>query len=367
MVEGKPIVNFFRGMLYLSPALILLGIFTFYPLFNTFAISFLEEYNFMAQTDKFSGIGLDNYKFLLQGSWFAPAILNTMIIVFISVPLSLILSLLISVALNSIKSLKKILQTVFFLPYVTNTIAIGMVFAVMFESKQGLVNEFVRMCGGVGINWLGGNNKFGLLFEFVDFSNLESVARTFELSVFDKIASWGMPGLAAQLTQYSEIVGLSVLFDKIDFITPQYLTGLTVLMVYIIWNSLPFKILILLSSLQSIDKQYYQAAKIDGASKFKTFMNITVPFVSPQLFYLMITSFIGAWKEYSSIDAIFGTGGGINGKDNMATIVWHIYRFINSGRATQTGYAAAFAIILFVIILLFTALNRYISNKKVHY
>ena len=199
----------------------------------------------------------------------------------------------------------------------------------MFESRQGLINAFIKMCGGVGINWLGGNLDFGLLFDSVDFSFLP---------------------------------------DTLSFINPQYITGLVVLMIYIIWNSLPFKILILLSSLQSIDKQYYQAAKIDGASKIKTFFNITVPFVSPQLVYLMITSFIGAWKEDSSIDAIFGTQGGTLGKKwNMSTVVWHIYRFINSGKSDEMGKAAAFAIILFVIILLFTALNRLISNKRVHY
>lgn len=322
MVEGKPAVNFLRAMLYLAPSLILLGVFTFYPVFHTFIISFKEKYNYM--TGEFAGWGFGNYEILLKGGYLRPALANTMLIVFVSVPLSLILSLLIAVALNSIKAFKKVLQTVFFLPYVTNTIAIGMVFSVMFESRQGLVNAFIRMCGGVGINWLGGNLDYGLLFSNVNFG----------------------------------------------FITPEYLTGLVVLMIYIIWNSLPFKILILLSALQGIDKQYYQAAQIDGASKFKTFMNITVPFVSPQLVYLMITSFIGAWKEYSSIDAIFGEKGGTLGNArNMATVVWYIYAYMSGtlARSTSMGIAAALAIILFVIILLFTALNRYISNKKVHY
>ncbi len=364
MVEGKPIKNILRALLYLSPALIFLGVFTFYPLFNTVIIAFRENYEYMQGTH--SGIGLANFKYLLSGSYFGPALLNTMIIVFVSVPLSLILALLISVALNSIKSFKRILQTVFFLPYVTNTIAIGMVFAVMFESKQGLVNAFIRMCGGDGINWLGASKELGLLFSWFDINKIGQSAQLFESNFIQAVGNLGIVS-ADKLTEVSKYIGLGVLFDKIDFITPQYLTGLTILMCYIIWNSLPFKILILLSSLQSIDKQYYQAAKIDGASKFKTFMNITVPFVSPQLVYLMITSFIGAWKEYSAIDAIFGTTGGINGKDNMATVVWHIYRFINSSTSGQMGYAAAFAVILFVIILLFTALNRYISNKKVHY
>lgn len=330
MVEGKPVKNFLRGLLYLSPAIILLGIFTFYPLFNTILISFREKYNFM-RPELSGGFGFENYQILLKSNYFRPALLNTMIIVFVSVPLSLILSLLISVALNSIKSFKKVLQTVFFLPYVTNTIAIGMVFAVMFESRQGLVNAFIKMCGFGGIDWFGTNMEGAgaLLFQNVDFSFLPSI---------------------------------------LSFIDAEYITGLCVLLIYIVWNSLPFKILILLSSLQSIDKQYYQAAKIDGASKFKTFMNITVPFVSPQLVYLMITSFIGAWKEYTAVDAIFGVSGGTKGGGtNMTTVVWHIYNKISNGGSTGMGQAAAFAVILFIIILLFTGINRYISNKKVHY
>ena len=276
----------------------------------------------------FEGWGIGNYEILFKTTYLKPTLLNTMLIVFVSVPLSLILSLLIAVALNSIKAFKKLLQTIFFLPYVTNTIAIGMVFAVMFESEQGLVNAFIRMCGGIGINWLGSpvrdDSPLGLLFKGINLS----------------------------------------------IITPEYLTSFVVLLIYIVWNSLPFKILILLSSLQSIDKQYYQAAQIDGASKFKTFMNITVPFVSPQLVYLTITSFIGAWKEYSSIDAIFGTGGGrLNDPGSMSTVVWRIYQYVGGTRLTHTsmGIAAALAVLLFIIILLFTALNRYISNKKVHY
>lgn len=325
MVEGNPTKNFFRALLYLSPALILLGIFTFYPLINTFIISFKEGYNFMIREGKnYDAIGFGNYEWLMDADnpYFKQYLLNTSIIVFVSVPVSLILALLISVALHSIKAFQKVLQTVFFLPYVTNTIAIGMVFAVIFESRQGLANAFIRMCGGVGINWLGGNTDYELLF-----------------SSF-----------------------------KGTLINAQYLTSLTVLLIYIVWNSLPFKILILLSSLQSIDKQYYQAAQIDGASKFRTFMRITVPFLSPQLFYLLITSFIGAWKEYTSVVAIFGVNASSVGaqNNNMATIVWFIYQKTKV-RSDTMGQAAATAVVLFIIILLFTALNRYVSNKKVHY
>ena len=318
MVEGKPVVNFFRGLLYLSPALILLGIFTFYPLFNTFIISFKESYNYM--TGEFDGFGLGNYAELLPASFFRQSLLNTLIIVFVSVPLSLTLSLLISVALNSIKSFKRILQTVFFLPYVTNTIAIGMVFSVMFESNQGLVNTIITFFGGDAINWLGGSDN-GLLFEFA------SGNATFN---------------------------------------SQYFTSLIVLLIYIVWNSLPFKILILLSALQSVDKQYYQAAQIDGTSKTRTFMKITVPLLSPQIFYLLLTSLIGAFKEYTSVVAIFDQKAqSVGQRHNMATVVWYIYDELKS--KGEAGNAAAGAVVLFIIIMIFTLINKVVSSKKVHY
>ncbi len=248
-----------------------------------------------------------------EGNPFGKYLINTMIIVFVSVPLSIALSLLIAVALNAIKPLQKFLQTVFFLPYVTNTIAIGMVFGIMFESQQGLINTILNMMGRGHINWMGGNPSAGLLFNSQD---------------------W---------------------------------TSRIVLLVYIIWNSLPFKVLILLSALQSVDKQYYQAAQIDGTSKFRTFAKITVPLLSPQIFYLIITSFIGAFKEYTSIVAIFGTNASSVGSNhNMATVVWYIYNKIEAGGKTM-GYAAAGSVVLFAIIMFFTVINKIIEKYKVHY
>ena len=323
MVEGKKSINFIRGILYLLPAIILMGIFTFYPLFNTFIISFKESYNYMVGSYK--KIGFGNYAKLFQpGNSFFKFLINTMVMTFVSVPISI--TILIAVALNSIKSLQKFFQTIFFLPYVTNTIAIGMVFSIMFESRQGLVNSIIESLGGSSVNWLGGNPNAILL-------------------------------------------GTDVFKDT--FFGAQWFTSLIVLLVYIVWNSLPFKILILLSALQSIDKQYYQAAQIDGTSKFRIFSKITVPLLSPQIFYLLITSFIGAFKEYTSVVAIFGANAqSIGQENNMATVVWYIYSYIKGSNATSPGamgYAAAGAVILFIIIMIFTGIQNLISKKKVHF
>ena len=323
MVEGNKRKNFWRAMLYLSPAIILLAVFTFYPVLQTFVISFNYGYNYLLSGKGYfrpynmEGWGIQNYITIFsKGSPFLQCLLNTMIIVFVSVPISIALSLLIAVALNSIKPLQKLLQTIFFLPYVTNTIAIGMVFSVMFESQQGLMNTILNMLGHGSINWLGGNVEAGLLFN------------------------------------------------------NQFLTSLVVLICYIVWNSLPFKVIILLSALQSVDRQYYQAAQIDGTSKFRTFSKITVPLLSPQIFYLLITSFIGAFKEYTSVVAIFGeNASSVGSHNNMATVVWFIYDKIKGSGATgkTVGYASAGAVILFLIILFFTGINKIIEKKKVHF
>ncbi|MGM9873359.1 MAG: carbohydrate ABC transporter permease [Bacilli bacterium] len=302
--------NDWRAWLYLAPVIILLAVFTFYPLINTFGIAFLKDYKYLTQ--KSSGFTLENFGYVLgiigksAGGltlYFTDvvkyAIPNTLIIVFITVPLSIFISLLIAVGLNSISFLKKLFQTIFFMPYVTNAIAVGMVFSVIFD--------------GYGI-W---NHLFGLM-----------------------IPTYWLDMGASQVN------------------------AMFALCFYIVWHALPYKILILLSGLQNIDKQYYQAASIDAAGKVKTFMNITVPLLSPQILYIMITSFIGAFKEYSSVVGLLGKSGTVNGLYNMYTIVYYIYDTISSD---TVQYGCAAAVMLFVVIMIFTAIQFKVSSTKVHY
>ena len=306
--------NNWKAWLYLAPVLILVVIFLLYPLINTMFISITKEYKYATGT--YDGFTLENFGVILhlipymsddgaawETSFTSNAIPNTFIITFITVPVSIMLALIISVALNSIKAFQKFLQTVFFLPYVTNAIAIGMVFSVLFNDK-GLINYI-----------------FGL----------QSVSNN-------------------QPMQWISNAPTHV--------------AMVPLCLFIVWNSIPFKILILLSGLQGIDKQYYQAAQIDAAPKWKTFSRITVPLLSPQILYLMITSFIGAFKEYNSIVAIFGKRGEtLNGKKNMYTVVFYVYDNISGA----TSRAAAAAVFLFVIILIFTFIQFWVSSKRVHY
>lgn len=290
-----------KGWLYLLPAILFLGVFMIYPLIDVFVYSFEEGYNSASQT--FFGIGLYNYSYVLHDPYFLQALKNTFLLVIITVPLSIGLALLISAGLSSIKKLRNLFQTVYFLPYVTNTLAVGLVFMILFKKTaytDGLVNLM--------INWFGGKS--------------------------------------------------------VDFIDGPYWAKMFVLCFYTIWIVMPFKVLILTSALASVDQNYYNAARIDGTSKFRIFTRITLPLISPMIFYLVITGFIGAFKAYSDAVALFGTD--LNAAE-MNTIVGYIYDMLYGNSGGYPSFASAAAIILFAIVLTITCINLIISKKHVHY
>ena len=293
--------NMMKGWLYLLPAVLFLGFFMVYPLIDVFIYSFEEGYNSASQT--YYGVGLYNYRYVLRDPYFLQAVKNTFILVMITVPLSTGIALLISVALRSIEKLKDLFQTVYFLPYVTNTLAVGLVFMILFKKTpytDGLAN--------LVINWFGG--------------------------------------------------------ESIDFIDGPYWAKMFVLCFYTVWVVLPFKILILTSALASVNPMYYSAAKVDGTPKLRIFTKITLPMISPTLFYLIITGFIGAFKAYSDAVALFGTD--LNAVE-MNTIVGYVYDMLYGNSGGYPSYASAAAIILFAIVLTITCINLLISRKHVHY
>lgn len=303
-----------KGWVYLTPALILLLIFTVWPIINTLRISMLEGYNALAlKGGRSFDFGFGNFVSVLSYPDFKSCLTNTILLCIVTVPISTFLALLIAVCLNSIKPLQRVLQTIFFLPYVTNSIAIGMVFAAMFNM--------------VGINLTSEEGRI-----IVSSGLVNSVLGWFGIDPINWVN-----------------VGAS------------YPAQVTVAIIYIVWNALPFKILILLGGLQSVNKQYYEAAKVDGTPRWRVFTRITVPLLSPMLAYVVITGFIGGFKEYSSLIGIFGEN--LSSRD-MNTMVGYIYDSIASG--TQ-GKASAAALILFVIIFIVTMINLYVSKKKTHY
>jgi multiple sugar transport system permease protein len=272
-----------------------------YPLIDVFVYSFEEGYNSASQT--YFGTGIYNFRYVLRDPYFLQAVKNTFIIVIITVPVSTGLALLISLGLNSIKPLKEFFQTIYFLPYVTNTLAVGLVFMILFRKTpytDGLINLIIK--------WFGGSS--------------------------------------------------------IDFIDGPYWAKMFVMCVYTVWVVLPFKILILTSALASVNPVYYNAAKVDGTSRFRIFYRITVPMISPMLFYLVITGFIGAFKAYSDEVAIFGTNLNAAG---MNTIVGYVYDMLYGDSGGYPSYAAAAALILFAIVLTITCINLMVSRKTVHY
>ena len=290
-----------KGWLYLLPAILFLGVFMVYPLIDVFIYSFEEGYNSASQT--YYGVGLYNYSYVLRDPYFLQALKNTFILVIVTVPLSTGFALLISVALSSIRALRNLYQTIYFLPYVTNTLAVGLVFMILFKKTpytDGLAN--------LVISWFGG--------------------------------------------------------EAIDFIDGPYWAKMFVLCVYTIWVVMPFKILILTSALASVDEVYYNAARVDGTSKWRTFARITLPMISPTVFYLIITGFIGAFKAYSDAVALFGTDLNASG---MNTIVGYVYDMLYGNSGGYPSFASAAAIILFAIVLTITCINLLVSRKHVHY
>ena len=311
IVYGK--FDKYKGWIYLLPALILLAVFTVWPIFNTIRISLLEGYN-SSRPNGIYPFGFGNFTYVMKYQGFINALTNTVLLCVITVPISTFLALLIAVCLNAIKPLQRMFQTIFFLPYVTNSIAIGMVFMAMFNmflgggarpDSVGIINNVLEFFGFDYINWVNvGSEKWA---------------------------------------------------------------NMVVLIVYIVWNALPFKILILLGGLQSVNKQYYEAAKVDGTPRWRVFTRITVPLLSPMLAYVIITGFIGGFKEYSSIIGIFGEKMGPPGAMTsypLDTMVGYIYRMLETGYA---GDSSAAALILFGIIFLVTMVNLYVSKKKTHY
>ncbi len=290
-----------KGWLYLLPAMVFLGVFMVYPLIDVLIYSLEEGYNSASQT--YFGVGLYNFGYVLRDPYFLQAVKNTFILVIITVPLSTGLALAISLQLSSVKKLRDVFQTIYFLPYVTNTLAVGLVFMILFKKtaySDGLVNLLINFFGG----------------------------------------------------------------ESVDFIDGPYWAKMLVLCVYTVWIVMPFKILILTSALASVNQDYYNAARVDGTSEGRMFTKITLPMISPSIFYLVITGFIGAFKAYSDAVALFGTDLNAAG---MNTIVGYIYDMLYGDSGGYPSYASAAAIILFAIVLTITCINLLVSKKHVHY
>lgn len=309
------------GWLFVAPAVILMLIFTLYPIVQAFIGAFKQDYQ--ALSGEFNGWGFDNFVRVIKGDTgtggadFMQCLVNTLVFTFVSVPLSTLLALVISVALNSIKAVQKAFQTILFLPYLTNSLAMGAVFATFFTiiatpamvETYGIVNRLLMAFGAAPIDWIYGTS-----------------------------ARWSLGAITIPWAKY------------------------IVMIIYEVWAGLPFKILILFSALQSVNKQYYDAARVDGASRSTILWKVTAPLISPQISYLLVTGIMGGMKQYTAVVGIFGASMGDS--YDMGTMVGYIYQYINNG---YTGYAFAGSLILFAIIMIITAINMRMTRKSVTY
>lgn len=278
-----------KGWLYLFPALVFIVIFNVYPLIKTFYISFHKgtllnlEYN-----------GLKNFEIVLKDPKFHTALSNTFLYAFVVVPIGLIISLYIAITIHEKIKYKKAFETIFFIPYLTSVIAIGVVFRYLFDGDHGFINYIITLFGGSPIDFL--NNP------------------------------------------------------KVS---------MTTVIIFGIWMGLAFNILILLTGLRNIDESYYKVADMFGATKFEQFLRITLPQLIPTITFLLLVNFIGAFKIYAQVYAIFNGMPGI--AESATTGVFYIYtKFYTQHRYGQ-GMAAA--VILFFIILLFTIIQNRIMKR----
>ena len=290
-----------KAWLYLLPAFLFLGAFMIYPLIDVFVYSFEEGYNSASQT--FYGIGMYNYSYVLHDPYFLQALKNT------------------------------------------------------FHS---------------GHHHRSGLHRTGA-FDLRRLKLHQTAAGSVPDHIFPALCdqySGGRSGLhdSFQKTPYSDgLINLLIQFfggSSVDFIDGPYWAKMFVLCFYTIWIVMPFKILILTSALASVNPMYYNAARVDGTSRFRMFTKITLPMISPMVFYLIITGFIGAFKAYSDAVALFGTN--LNAAE-MNTIVGYVYDMLYGDSGGYPSYASAAAILLFAIVLTITCINLLVSKKHVHY
>jgi len=278
-----------RAWLFLLPAIIFIGIFTIYPLFRTFMMS-TQSNSILNPTF----IGFTNFPVVINDPQFKLAMTNTFIYAVTVVPLSLIISMIIALILHEKIKGSEFFETIFFIPYLTSVIAIGIVFRYLFHGQYGFIN-YVLEIFGIGP------------FDFLNNRN------------------YNMPAL----------------------------------IIFGIWNSLAFNIIVILSGLRGIDKNYYRVAETFGASKSEQFFRITLPALSKIITFLFLTSFIQAFKVYNEVFALFNGKAGVGNR--LVTAVFYIYnKFYVEYRY---GQAMAAAVLLFLMLLLLTFVQRKIIEK----
>ncbi len=309
--------NILKALLYLTPALSILLVFRIFPIFLSIRMS-LYDWG-MAGPRAFVGLG--NYIAVLKDPLFWKSLLNTGWYVLFELPATLLLSLFIALLLNQRIRGLSIYRTIYYLPVVTSIVAVSVVWKWIFHPDRGVLNYLLSLIGITNIRWL--QDPRGL----------------FELIFGSAAAHW----------PYA-LRGPSV--------------ALCSLVLMGIWKALGYNIVIFLAGLQNIPQTYYEAARIDGASRFKTFWKITLPLLSPTTYYVLIMSSIAAFETFAQVWIMTGPPPG--GPLHTTKVVMY-YFYENAFELWRLGYGAAIAFLAFLIILGLTILQRVFLEKRVHY
>jgi multiple sugar transport system permease protein len=306
-----------NALLFLFPALIILIGFRVLPILLSVRMS-LYDWG-MAGPRAFVGLG--NYLEVLKDPMFYKSLLNTGWYIIFEVPITLFLSLFIALLLNQQISGLGIYRTIYYLPVVTSIVAVSVVWRWIFHPDRGVLNYLLSLIGVTGIRWL--QDPRGL----------------FQLLL----------GPRGENLPYA-LRGPSI--------------AMLSLVLMGIWKSLGYNIVIFLAGLQNIPSTYYEAAKIDGASRFKTFWKITWPLLSPTSYYVLIMSSIAAFETFAQVWIMTGPPPG--GPLSTTKVVMY-YFYENAFELWRLGYGAAIAFIAFLIILGLTIIQRTVLEKRVHY
>ena len=313
-----------EAYLYLLPAGVILITFWFFPVIFSIIISFTDWVG-AAKLSDVHWVRFENYTRALTDPDFRQVLYNTINYVVYSVPLTIVTSLIVAMMMNSRLRAQGVFRTIYFLPYVTTWVAISIVFKYIFNEQFGLLNYFLSELGLPTFGWL--NESRGII----------------EMFLRDGL------GLPLPEQMHPLLAGPSLAMFAI------ILTS--------VWRDTGYFMVIFLAGLQNIDKTYYEAAEIDGASPWQKFRNITWPLLSPTTFFIAIISMIAAFKVFVPMYIMTPTGG--PGRTTQ-TLVFYLYQTGFQGYK-ELGYAAAVAYVLFVIILILTILQNRVFGKKVHY
>ncbi|WP_310652587.1 carbohydrate ABC transporter permease [Lactobacillus jensenii] len=278
-----------KAWLFLAPTLIFVTVFSVWPILRAFTMSFQS-----GPLINMEWTGFSNYQYIFSDPEFWRAIRNTLIYSVFAVPISLAISIMLAWFIFSKVKHSSFFETTFFMPYVTSTIAIGIVFRYIFNGEYGLLNYLLKAVHLPAPNWIDDPSM-----------------------------------------------------------------SLITIIIFGIWTSLAFDIVILMGALRNIDPNYYVLADMYGASEQEKFWRITIPQLVPTLAFLLTMNIIGAFKIYTSVYALFNGQAGIG--NSATTAVFYIY---NKFKMVGTpGVAMAATVVLFLIILLTTFLQRKMMKK----